>query len=109
MIVIFKFEPEGHVLKFKHIIRYPEKLMRLKKRNVGFKSRIVPNKEDAETPLVELTTRVDFPESGYYLLTLMPTEKNSLLECDKCRDGTSLLQIKCHKHCAKSVVRILME
>jgi hypothetical protein len=35
MIVIFKFEPEDHVLKFKHIIRYYEKLMRLKKRNAG--------------------------------------------------------------------------
>jgi hypothetical protein len=36
MIMIFKFEPEGHVLKFKHIIRYHGKLMRLKKRNVGY-------------------------------------------------------------------------
>jgi len=35
--VILKLEPAVHVLKFKHIIRYHEKFMRLKKRNLGQK------------------------------------------------------------------------
>ena len=37
LIVILKLEFDVHVLKLKHIFRYHEKLMRLKKRNVGFK------------------------------------------------------------------------
>jgi len=37
MISILKLEPAVHVLKFKRIIRYHEKIMSLKKWNVGNK------------------------------------------------------------------------
>jgi len=45
LIVIFKLEPEVHVLKFKHIIQCDEKLMRLKKRNAGSNSDLLNQKQ----------------------------------------------------------------
>jgi len=45
LIVIFKLEPEVHVLKFKHIIQCDEKLMRLKKRNADSNSDLLNQKQ----------------------------------------------------------------